>query len=192
MQIRTKGYIMHMQFRDQITINASASTVWRILAHDFANIGLWASAIPTSKANADAPVPEGAEVGGRVCSTAVPGFRDIEESLTSYHESSMRFVYQATQGRPWFLKHAENHWSVRSLEPHTALVETRAETELRTFPGLFLAPLFRLQIARIGAQTLEELKYYVEHDQPHPRKLKALHKQRQKAVPIAGGSERAQ
>jgi hypothetical protein len=178
---------MQMQFHDRITINASANTVWCMLAHDFANIGPWASAIPASRVNADLPVPEGAEVGGRVCSTAVPGFGDVEESLTYYDEQSMRFAYQATEGRPWFLKHAENHWSVRSLGPHTSLVETRAKTDLRMFPGLFLAPLFRRQMGRIGAQTLEELKYYVEYDRPHPRKLRALQKrQKQKEVLAAG------
>ena len=181
---------MHMTLHDQITINASANTVWRLLAHDFASIGQWASAIPSSIANTDLPVPEGAEVGGRVCSTAVPGFRDVEESLTSYDEQSMRFAYQATQGRPWFLKHAENHWSVRTLGPHTSLVETRAEIALNTFPGVFLAPLLNYQMSRIGARTLEELKYYVEHDQPHPRKLRAMHKRRQLAVRIAGEQER--
>jgi len=44
------------------------------------------------------------------------------------------------------------------------------------FPGLFLAPLFKLQMGRISTQSLEELKYYVERDQPHPRKLKAQQK----------------
>jgi hypothetical protein len=177
---------MHMQLHDQITINAPASTVWRILAHDFANIGQWASAIPSSKANIDVPVLEGAEVGGRICSTAVPGFRDVEESLTSYDEQSKRFAYPATTGRPWSLKHAENHWSVRSLGSLTSLVETRAEIALNTFPGIFLAPLLKYQMGRIGAQTLEELKYYVEHDQPHPRKMQALQRQAPRRAPVGG------
>ena len=112
---------MHIQLNDHITINASAKKVWRVLAHDFGNIGQWASAIPASKANADLPVPEGAEVDGRVCSTAVPGFSDVKESFMYYDEQSMRFGYQATEGRPWFLKHAENHWVVRSLGPKTSL-----------------------------------------------------------------------
>jgi hypothetical protein len=165
-----------------VTINASAKEVWHILAHDFGNIGQWASAIPTSKVVADLPIPEGAEVGGRICSTAVPGFSDVHESSMYYEEQSMRMGYQATKGRPWFLKHAENHWAVRSLGQHTSLVETRAETDVSLFPGFFLAPLFKFQIGRIGAQSLEELKYYVEHDQPHPRKLKAQQKHVQKEV----------
>jgi hypothetical protein len=177
---------MHMQLHGQISINASANAVWRLLAHDFANIGAWASAIPSSKANADLPVPEGAEVGGPVCSTAVPCFGDVEESMTSYDEPSMRFAYQATKGRPWFLKHAENYWSLRSLGLHTSLVETRAEIDINTFPGFLLAPLLKYQMGRIGARTLEELKYYDEHDQPHPRKMHALQRQAPKKAPVGG------
>jgi len=98
----------------------------------------------------------------------------------SYDEQSMSFAYQATEGRPWFLKHAENHWVVRSLGPDTSLVRTWAETDVSLFPSLLLAPLFRRQMGLIGAQSLEELKYYVESDQPHPRKLKAQQKHVQK------------
>jgi hypothetical protein len=61
-------------------------------------------------------------------------------------------------------------------------VESRAELELSLFPGVFLAPLVKLLMRRIGAQFSEELKYYVEHDQPHPRKLKAQQKHVQKAA----------
>ena len=176
---------MHIHLNDTITIYASAKKVWHVLAHDFGNIGQWASAIPASQAVADLPVPKGAKVGGRVCSTAVPGFRDIQESFLSYDEQSMSFAYQATEGLPWFLKHAENHWVVRSLGPDTSLIETRAETDVSLFPGLFLAPLFKLQMGRIGTQSLEELKYFVEHDQPHPRKLKAGQKHVPKEASIA-------
>jgi hypothetical protein len=38
-------------------------------------------------------------------------------------------------------------------------------------------------MGRIGAQTLEELKYFIEHDRPNPRKLRALQKQGQQEVP---------
>ena len=96
----------------------------------------------------------------------------------------MRFAYQAAEGRPWFLKHAENHWMVRSLGPTASLVEARAEIDVSLFPGLFLAPLFKLHMGRTGVQSFEELKYYVEHDQPHLRKLKAQQKQVQKEAPV--------
>ncbi len=129
---------MHLQLKGHMMINASAEKVWRVLAHDFDTIGQWASAIPVSQAMADLPAPAGAQVGGRVCSTAVAGFAAVQETFTYYDEPSMRFAYQATEGRPWFLKHAENHWMVRSLGLHTSLVETRAELDVRLFPAWFL------------------------------------------------------
>ena len=175
---------MHLQLKSHMTISAPAEKVWCILAHDFSTIGQWASAIPASQAVPDLSAPSGAQVGGRVCTTAVRGFADVQETFTSYDEPSMRFAYQATEGRPWFLKHAENHWAVHSLGPHTSLVEVQAEIDMNLFPVLFLAPLLKLQMGRVGAQTLEELKYYVERDQVHPRKLKAQQKQVQKEAPV--------
>ncbi len=173
---------MYLHLSGHTTIHAPAQKVWHILAHEFSTIGHWASAIPASQAVPDLPAPAGAEVGGRVCATAVPGFADIQETFTLYDESSMHFAYQATEGRPWFLKQAENHWVVRALGPESSEVETRAEIDLPLFPGLFLAPLLKLQMGRVGARSLEELKYYVERDQVHPRKLKAQQQHRQKAL----------
>ena len=37
-------------------------------------------------------------------------------------------------------------------------------------------PLLRLGFGVFVGQIIEELKYYVEHDSPHPRKLKAMEK----------------
>jgi hypothetical protein len=173
---------MHLHLNGHTTIHAPAQNAWHVLAHEFSTIGQWASAIPASQAVFDLPAPAGAQVGGRVCATAVPGFADIQETFTYYDEPSMHFAYQATEGRPWFLKQAENHWVVRSLGPETCEVEARAEVDLPLFPGLFLAPLLKIQMGRVGVRTLEELKYYLEHHQVHPRKLKAQQQQGQKAL----------
>jgi hypothetical protein len=171
---------MHIRFKDRVVINAPAAKVWRVLAHEFDSIGHWASAIPSSRGLCEVPAPPGAEVGARVCAAAVPGFGKIQETFTSYDEDGMRFAYEATEGRPWFIKHAENHWRVRALGPSTSEVEAQAAVEVRLFPGVLLMPLMRLQLGRTGVQTFEELKYYVERDQVHPRKLKAQQKQGQK------------
>lgn len=77
-------------------------------------------------------------------------------------------------GLPWFIKHAENRWEVHSLGADSSDVEARAEIEVSLFLGVFLAPLLKRQLGRIGVQTLEELKHYVERDQVHPRKLEAM------------------
>jgi len=168
---------MRIQMNDQMTIDAPAQKVWRILAHEFGSVGQWASSIPVSQPVPDIPAPAGAAVGGRVCATAVPGVAAIQEMFTYYDEQSMRFGYEPTEGRPWFVKRAENNWAVRSIGPETSLVESHAKLELASFPGIFLAPLLKLYLGRVGARFFEELKYYAEHDRPHPRKLKAQRKQ---------------
>ncbi len=164
---------MHVQINRQMTINAPAKEVWRVLAHEFDRIGQWASVIPTSTAAADVPAPDGAPVGGRVCSNSVPGFGDVQEDFTHYDEQAKRFSYWATKGTPSFFKLAENNWSVRSLGPNESQVEARGEIELSPFPGLFLVPLLKWQMNHLAEQTTEELKYYLEQGRSHPRKLKA-------------------
>ena len=169
---------MRIKIKDQITVNAPASKVWRVIAHEFDNIGQWSSEIAESKAIMDRPVPEGAKVGGRVCLS--PGFgADATEAFTYYDEQDMRFGYEAIGELPWpwLLKRAENNWRVHSLNPNKSVAEFRAEVEVKLFPGLLLMPLMPFIKKVWGSRTLEELKYYVEHDQPHPRKLKAQQKQ---------------
>lgn len=167
---------MHVQVKDKMTVKAPAHKVWRVLAHEFDNIGQWSSGITESRAIMEIPVPEGAQVGGRVCLS--PGFfGDAQEEFTYYDEQSMRFGYQAIGELPRFFTHAENNWSVRSLDPNKSVVEFRADVDLKLFPGLFLILLMPLIKYFLGTRTLEELKYYVGHDQPHPRKLKAQQKQ---------------
>jgi hypothetical protein len=161
---------MRMQITSHTTINAPASDVWRVIAHQFDAIGEWASAIPTSYAAPDAPPPVGAEVGARVCATSVRGFKDIREQFIAYDEEAMRFVYEATAGLPWIMRHAENQWHVLPLDESHCRVEAQAVVDLRSFPGFILVPLLRMQMNRLGRRTFEELKYYVEHGQPHPRK----------------------
>src|SRR5919198_3597574 len=121
---------MRIHLNNQMTISAPAQKVWRVLAHEFANIGQWVSAIPHSQAVTDVPAPDGAQVAGRVCATAVPGFDAVREQFTYYDEQAMRFAYQATDGRPFFIKRAENHLAVRSLGPETSVVESRAELDV--------------------------------------------------------------
>lgn len=41
---------MKLQVTGQIEINAPAQEVWRVVAHEFAHIGQWATAIPASTA----------------------------------------------------------------------------------------------------------------------------------------------
>jgi hypothetical protein len=167
---------MYLQMKQQIEIGAPARDVRHIVAHQFDQIGQWASSISVSESIAALPVPDGAPVGGRAC--YAPGFGgDAQEKFTYYDEEAMRFGYQAIGKIPLGLKCAENNWAVHPVVPHKSVAEFRAEIDYDLFPGLFMAPLLKVMGGRMGGQLLEELKYYVEEGKPHPRKVKALQKQ---------------
>jgi hypothetical protein len=173
---------VRFQITSQTTIDVPATQAWHVLAHQFDQIGQWTSLIPQSQPVSDIPAPDGALVGGRMCSPAIAGFRAVQERFTSYDEAGMRFSYAATDGLPWVITRAENDWSVQPLTASRTLVEARAEVALRPFPGIFLRPLLRLQLQRVADRVAEELKYYLEHGEPHPRKRRASRDAAKRAV----------
>ncbi|MEM7799468.1 MAG: SRPBCC family protein [Chloroflexota bacterium] len=156
-----------MKFQDTLHINASAEKIWSTVAHDFANLSRWASSIESSGINHDAPVPNGADVGGRVC--RAPGFGDIKETFLHYDEGGKTFTYFA-EGGPFFMKSAQNTWTVISESDSTAKVTFAAEMVMHPPFNWLMAVPMRLQINRIIKNTAEELKHYIEKGEIHPRK----------------------
>jgi hypothetical protein len=74
-------------------IEASANRVWEIVAHQFALIGEWATAIPASRTNPQAVGDADAGFVGRVCETRLPMFLDAEETIGSYDEARRELRY---------------------------------------------------------------------------------------------------
>ena len=68
---------------------------------------------------------------------------------------------------------ATNRWAFTAVDASSTEVSMRANLVLNWFPGSLLAPFLKLAIGKVLKEALEELKYYVETGEPHPRKLKA-------------------
>lgn len=168
-----------MKLTSQLTINAPIDHVWKVIAHDFAQIGEWASGVAHSTINTNVRAPEGATVGGRVCS--VPGFGDITETFTAYDEVGKTFTYEAT-GMPFFVSSALNSWTVRPIDTNTTHVRFQAEMKLIPITGKLMAIPMKRQIIRLLDNATEELKYYVETGDVHPRKKQLLAKSPQVAA----------
>jgi hypothetical protein len=157
-----------MELRAEIAIDAPARSAWALLGERFGDIGVWAAPITSSTL-------EGAPSAGacRVCHTArfgpfAPGV--IEEELVLFDSYAMTLAYRAAAGLPRFISSAENRWSVHEVGERRCVVRAHAKVALRGLMRVFgFLLVWRL---RSGAtRTLEELKHYVEHGRPHPRKL---------------------
>jgi hypothetical protein len=155
-----------VQIERHIDIAAPADRVWEVLGGGFAEVGAWATAIPSSAASPDGD--------GRVCSVAgAPGIDRIEERLTAYDDATRTLTYVAASGMPGAIGAASNTWRVEVLGPDASRVSTSATVDV-VGPALLATPLLRLAFGVLGRRTLRDLRHYVERGVPSPRKQQAL------------------
>ena len=161
-----------MKVSSETIIEASADRVWEVVGHQFARIGEWATAIPASRPKSQAPGPVAAPVAGRVCETGLPIVPLVEERIVAYDEAGRTLTYTGA-GLPRLVKEARNRWTVTAVDDQRAHVRVEATIELRAV-GRLLAVPFRLWSARVGANTLDDLKHYVEVGRPSRAKQRQL------------------
>lgn len=163
---------MKFNVKDQIIVNVPAREVWRVLAHQFDQAGVWSSGIdssePLSEDLMDEDRPEGAPVYGRVCYSS-DMFGDASEKFTFYDEGGMRFGYAAIGDMPFGFNDAENKWRVEEIDHERSLVGFDADVDMKWWIGIVMWPLKPIFKKMLGTRTLEELKFYVETGMPHPR-----------------------
>ncbi|MEM6782442.1 MAG: SRPBCC family protein [Bacteroidota bacterium] len=163
-----------MNIDKTIQIDAPAARVWDILGHRFHDAGLWASAIAHSAPREAGPIAGDApfDQNGRACDTTLGPFR---ETLQHYDEQAMRYGYTAEgDTMPFFVKRLQNNWTVRAEGPRRTTVVMEMEAQLLPVFAQLMGPLMKRQFDKVLTETTEELKYYIEHDRPHPRKVAAM------------------
>jgi hypothetical protein len=158
-----------VEIRKSTTIDVPLEKLWEIVAHGFADVGLWASSVHHSRANDRAASPDGAEIGGRVCTTA---FGDLDENLTHYDAENHTLGYRA-EGTPSFMTHAENRWSLQPLGPSRTEIRMHVTMGFNAFPGQLMKLFTRVRASQAVSEALEELKLYAETSRLHPRKVRA-------------------
>jgi hypothetical protein len=145
-------------------IDAPVHAVWAVLS-DLGAIHLWVKAIEHSYC----PTQHRGVGAMRVCELKQAR---IEETIIEWNEGRS-FKYRGI-GAP-MLASATNLWSMTPHGEQQTLVTSTAEA---TFKGGPLGVVFELVakplFARLGAQSLASLKYYVEHGHPFPGRSRDL------------------
>ena len=146
-----------MEYSTQVTVNASAEKVWKIIGTDFNDISEWASFVITSEANPD--LPEG---GGRVCN--VKGAGEIYETIYQYDDADRNLAFTVQGGiNPFFIRKIENSWAVEPKGENQSVVHMGVNVKmLPVFEQVMRFPLTKVFKKRAGI-ILDELKYFAEN-----------------------------
>ena len=141
-------------------IDAPAEAVWEVLAHRFGEIAEWASIMKSSEPIASTSPGLEAPVSGRVCTAY--GFGKVQENLLDYDEQNMQFKYEAVRGLPFFIRYAENNWTVKPLSGNQCQVQSTGVLRMDPITATLLFPLFKYAMQRVGDRLFKDLKQYVE------------------------------
>jgi hypothetical protein len=167
----------------QLRIDAPAGLVWEVIGPGFARIGEWASVIPASApvpVPATTPVPAAGlptaaapPVPGRVCTTGNRMLPQVTELLVTYDPVGRTLTYQAS-GMPAFVTLARNTWTVIPAGESACLVTLTAQFQARGLPGLLARWVAVIQSRRNARLLQADLRHYLSHGTPSPRKLRQL------------------
>ncbi|HEV8277293.1 MAG TPA: SRPBCC family protein [Streptosporangiaceae bacterium] len=171
-----------------VVIDAPPDAVWQVVAGRFDRIGEWATAIPASAACPGPRPVAGAPVPGRVCRTGVALVPAVTETIVAFDDAARTLTYEATAGMPSFVTLARNRWQVTAEAGRRTRVSFAAELRVRGPLGWLARWWLLAQVGRTGRHLLDDLKHYVEHGTPSPRKRR--HLDRAAARPRPGRASR--
>ena len=156
-----------MNIDRNVHVAAPVDRIWSILADDYASIGTWARAVSRSAPNPDASPPNGAPVGGRVCTADIG---EGTETITVFDPLDHHLAYRARAKRmPFFVRGLEGEWRLSSAEGGTRVQLGFVADLMFPFSLIAAAPM-RKQFRVVIDRTLEDLALYAETGQVHPDK----------------------
>ena len=155
----------------ELVVAAPADAVWQVLGPGFVRIGEWATAIPASSALPAVTGLVDAPVAGRVCATGLRMVPEVTETLIAYDEANRSLTYEAS-GMPAFVTTARNTWTVLPISGQRCLVRLDAQFDTRGVIGALARWLLLYQVGRTSRHLADDLRHYVEHGVPSPRKLR--------------------
>lgn len=152
------------------TVDAPPERVWEVLGEGFGEVDSWASGVAASSAkplDADRAGPT-----GRTCSTDLG---PLDENVLLFDATDRRIAYEAhSEAMPFFVRGLENEWRMTPLADGGTQVDMNFVARLTPGFNVVMWPFMRGKITRLLDESIEELTYFVEQGEPHPRKLEAM------------------
>ena len=150
-----------MEVHIETEISAPAEKVWQILAHQFADMADWTTALSGSRALAASEIPDGltpaptAPVPARETTSKV---MTAIEVITSYSDEKMELTFEAA-GLPPIMASARNTQRVVSKGDNKCVVSFDINIELRSIFKL-MNPILKRRFGSTMSGVQRELKVY--------------------------------
>ena len=154
-----------MNITQQVSINTSADKVWDILGNDFPNITKWAVRMLASAGD-----KELGPIGGRQVTTVEYG--NAAETLYKFDSERRELAYSLSgETLPPILSDITTTWRIEPNGENQSVVTNIFEAKLLN-PEM--EEMIKTQFMQGLTPLFEELKFYAENGQPHPRKIDQL------------------
>lgn len=154
------------QIEKRVSVDATPEQTWAVLAEDFAQVSVWASEIEHSSGTASGHVPT-----TRSCETSIGGFK---ETVLEYDEVNRVLAYRAeSEDMPGFVRELSNRWTLTPNPDGGTDIHMLLTADLSPL-GKMMWPVMFTQLNGPVSRTVEDLEFYLENGQPHPRKLAAI------------------
>ncbi|WP_425236136.1 SRPBCC family protein [Ulvibacterium sp.] len=162
-----------MEIKRKILVNRPMMECWEVLGNQYSQIHKWASPVNHSEGDNKQGL-NGATCDVRGCN--VDGMGNISEKLLEFDPLNHFLSYEIITGLPSMMKSGKNSWKLRSKHGDQTELEMLAHIEPKGIIGNLMKPMIKLQFNKMAKTLVEDFKYYVENNQPHPRKVKAAEK----------------
>lgn len=157
-----------MKIQTEVNISASAEAAWLVIVNQYGDLGNIISALKSS--SLDGPMGVGVS---RVCNTTGIGpfpSSQVRERLTELNPKLKTLTYEVTHGLPSIFTHAQNTWSVTSVDENNCIIHSHAEVRVK----IWLTPLSWILptlLKKDIKKTFDEIRFFIETGDVHPRKI---------------------
>ena len=149
-----------MNITRQVTVNASADKVWKILGDDFNNISEWASFVVDSNA-----IPDQPEGSGRICN--VKGTGEVVETIHKYDDDNRELAFELKGKKiPFFMQKIDNTWRVKPKGDTSSEIQVNVDLTVMPVFKQLMSGMLNKQMSKTADGILSELKYFAENDRP--------------------------
>lgn len=158
-----------LHFEGDVLIEKNIDEIWEVLGNQFSEVHVWSTNFISSKAGGEPKLPGLDYLHRETMTESGENFQELD----NFDPVNYSLSYHVSKGGPGIAQNAIGRWSLTKTENNQTRMKVHFSLETKGLLGFILSPVMSKKVGRASAEIVDELKYYLEHGEPHPRKLSA-------------------